>query len=461
MVKGWDLVCPVCGATLVDLAEPQDSIKVKGNLPGWEDFKQEEARPKKEASQEAEYDPKLVRAAIKSDYDKGRSPSKKALEALGQVSLLDSSRPKKAPANLAGDDEVEEIEAVEAIGEDDDVEPLDAGDLDQEEGTDRLRPQDIQPLDEEPSRPGQIVVEGKKRMLVYDFQETGVTPTPSSLPSFPPPHPTGAQQQTDSPLADALKSQASPPKLALPPAGPLIVPPLQMGSTPIVRPPQPAPAPTGPAQASTGPAPVAAGPMPSPMPGMIPIQQPAAPAAQPMAPAPQAAVAAPQTVAPAQQPVMQPQAAPIARQPTQPPRPAASAVAGLPFQDTSPSVRLPVEQPRRTPRTTAPIEVAKQDQFRSTVPVQREEPTAPAPSPRPDLAGRPSPRPSTPADVPQYDPETLRKIMQQAQAAAMRRRGMPGEEQTRISLPLAILLIVMGTLSILGLAVIIFLLVHM
>jgi hypothetical protein len=447
VVKGWDLVCPVCGTTLVDLAEPQDSIKVKGNLPGWEDFKQEEARPKKEAPQETEYDPKLVRAAIKSDYDKGRRPSKKALEALGQVSLLDSSSPKKAPANLAGDDEVEEIEAVEAVGEDDDIEPLDTGDLDQDEGTDRLRPQDIQPLDEEPSRPGQIIVEGKKRTLVYDFQETGATPTPSNLPSFPPPRPTGTQQETDSPLADALKSQAAPPKLALPPAGPLIVPPLQMGSMPIVRPPQPAPAPTGPA-------PVATGPMPSPAPGMVPIQQ-------PMAPMPQAAVAAPQTVAPAQQPVIQPQATPIARQPTQPPMPAASAVAGLPFQDTSPSVRLPVEQPRRAPRTTAPIEVARQDKFRSTVPVQREEPTAPAPSPRPDLAGRPSPRPSTPADVPQYDPETLRKIMQQAQAAAMRRRGMPGEEQTRISLPLAILLIVMGTLSILGLAVIIFLLVHM
>jgi hypothetical protein len=447
VVKGWDLVCPVCGTTLVDLAEPKDSIKVKGNLPGWEDFKQEEARPRKEAPQENEYDPKLVRAAIKSDYDKGRRPSKKALEALGQVSLFDGSGPKKAPARRAGDDDVEEIDAVEAVGEDDDIEPLDTADLDQEEGTDRLRPQDIQPLDEEPSRPGQIVVEGKKRTLVYDFQETSVTPTPSSLPSFPPPRPTGAQPETDSPPEDALKSPATPPKLALPPAGPLIVPPLQMGSTPIVRPPQPAPAPAGPA-------PVAAGPMPSPTPGMIPIQQ-------PMAPTPQAAVAAPQTVAPAQQPVVQPQAAPLARQPTQPPRPAASAVAGLPFQDTSPSVRLPVEQPRRAPKTTAPVEVVRQDKLRSTVPVQREEPTAPAPPPRPDLAGRPSPRPSTPADVPQYDPETLRRIMQQAQAAAMRRRGMPGEEQTRISLPLAILLIVMGTLSILGLAVIIFLLVHM
>ncbi len=431
--------------TLVSISEPKNSVKVKGNLPGWEDFKEEKKPEIEKSKPEAEYDPRLVRAAIKSDYDRGRKPKRKALEALGHVSFLDSSAPKKAPVEADGIEEVDELDVMEDEEELEEMdlekaettdelelkdleraettEELGISDLAQAEGTEKLKAHEIEELDQEGSKPGQIVVEGKRRLLEVEGQETRVAEV--KLPSFSPPKPTGKQ-------VEPMIPKAPPPQaVALP------------------EPVQP---------------PAASKPFAAPAPRQLtpPPQQPPAPMAAPAfqtAPRPQAAPVP-------RQPTPLPQAMPMRRQPTQPPTRPSRPVDEFIFAPSVPPVKgLAESSQARAPKTTMPMQPGKPEQpGKATVPLSMQPAEAPlAPPPRKDLAGRPTSAAVQPApqETHQYDPETLRKIMQQAQAAAMIRMGKQGSEAARISLPLAVLLITMGTLSILGLAVIIFLLISM
>jgi hypothetical protein len=425
--------------TLVSLAEPKNSIKVKGNLPGWEDFKKDKKPEIEKSKPEAEYDPRLVRAAIKSDYDKGRKPKRKAFEALGHVSFIDSSAPKQAPTDAGG---IEEVDASDLMEDEEELEELDienaettdelelkdlAGaetteelglsDLARAEGTERLKAHDIEELDQEGSKPGQIVVEGKRRHLVVEGQETRVAEV--KLPSFSPPKPTG--MQADPPVPKAPPPQ--PVSLPGPAQPPVAFQPFVPAARQPTPPPQAAPVPR----------------QPTPPPQVLPIPR---------------------------QPASPPQAVSVPKQPTQPPARPSRPVDEFLFAPSVPPVKgLAESSQARAPKTTVPMQTNKPEPpGKATVPLSMMPAEAPyAAASRQDLAGRPTSAAVQPAqqDQHQYDPETLRKIMQQAQAAAMMRMGKSGPETARISLPLAVLLITMGTLSILGLAVIIFLLISM
>ena len=382
VVKEWDVVCPVCGSTLIALTEPKDSIKVKGDLPGWGDFKGAGAQEADKGAQppqgaDTDFDKRLVRAAIKSDYEKGKKPPDKALKALGQVSFLEGQA--QGPGKAGGGDEVEELDGVEEIDEGDAAEAAGPIVMDRADAADEIGPEDILESDEAP--PGVIVVEGKKRTPKPEGQ--GAAQSIKRLLDAPVPSPSAGEFK-----AAPIARVAPPPQAA----------PAQVTSTPQHAAPGP--------QASAVPAPAA----PSP-------QQPYV--AQPLA---------------------------------------AQDLAGLQGRG-------------RQPRTTQPINLGSQGQpaqatAAASPPRQqpRKKSVADGKQTMPGLGGTAGKQPgqrldTNPPGQQQYDPETLRRIMQQAQAAAMMRK--PGKEGTRISLPLAILLIAMGTLSILGLAIIMFLLISM
>ncbi len=474
VVKEWDVVCPVCGTTLMTLSQPKNSEKVKGHLPGWEDFqpypKTEESAADNAADsrqdREGEFDQRLVRAAIKSDAERGMRPNPKAVKALEQVSFLDNEMPgprKGAQASAeAVEEAVEEIEEVEAIEEDDETgvpdnaqrvktkdvkqaagaQGLQRGALSQREGTeeinvgDILRPEktdeialsdilppektdqiavsdiirpegteevkisDIIAPDDEPPT-GQIVVEGKKRQ----GERPGEAP-PAKHPSQAPPPPRPA------PLP-----QAAPPGQSGPPP-PAVLPPMEP------QPPQTAPRPQAPAiQAARPPA--------SPLPALaLPIKAGPGPLA-----------------APPQKATIPPKAAPLP---------------SVPDITSSPPPKIDLVKLAAPPLQAAPLQQVSR-------PVQAQTPQAP----QQPAGGRPQQPPMPQAVEPpererqhtdptgghQYDPETLKRIMQQAQAAAMSRSAKDKPGSTHISLPLAILLVAMGTLSIIGLAIIAYLLI--
>ena len=396
VVKEWDVVCPVCGSTLIALSEPKNSIKVKGDLPGWGDFKGAGAKEADRGAQppqaaDTDFDKRLVRAAIKSDYEKGKEPPEKALKALGQVSFLEGQAQEQGKAG--GGDEVEELDGVEELDEGDAAEAAGPKTMDKPDAADEIGPEDILESDEAP--PGVIVVEGKKRAPKPEGQEAAQS----------------IKQLLDAPVPSTSMGEfkAAPiPRVAPPPQAA----PAQVASTPQYAAPVP--------QASAVPAPAA----PSP-------QQPYV--SQPFA---------------------------------------AQDLAGSQAAAPAPAVRSTGQQGRgRQPRTTQPISLGSQGQPAQATPAAsqpgqqpRTKSVAEGKQTMPGLgetAGKPPGQRfnTNPPGTQQYDPETLRRIMQQAQAAAMMRK--PGKEGTRISLPLAILLIAMGTLSILGLAIIMFLLISM
>lgn len=363
VVKEWDVVCPVCGTTLINITEPKDSIKVKGNLPGWEDFKEKGKSKKEDDARAGEYDPKLVRAAIHSNYDEGKQLDRRALKALGHVSFLNES---------GSGEEIDDVDKVEEV---------DIRDIERPGTTDEFCSSDIMEMDNEESRPGQIVVKGRIRLEPkVEGASSGGT---GQFPSFPPPGPSGK-------IVEKVPEKAPPPRAA-------------------------------------------AERRPIPQPGVVTSSQPVA-----------------------------------GREPTVPSGAAPPSAGIAPAPQAAHRIRTVLKdtQPRQA-KTTIPVGMSPVLGGKKTLPVSAQalaqQQAAHPTQPTPNIAGRPKRKKkvTSPSEAQQYDPETLKKIMQQAQTAAMMRGVRPEGETTRISLTLAILLIVMGTLSILGLAVIIFLLVSM
>lgn len=325
VVKEWDVVCPSCGATLMQLEQPKDSIKVKGEIAGFESSEDEDSQ----------FDKRLVRAAIKSDYEKGLEASPKALKALGQVSFISpDSVPSAGTPNQQKDaGEIEEISAA-------DIDEVD------EESVEEIGVSDIE-AEFTPHKPGQIVVEGKKK----DYEKSALHGEDSSLPSFPPVTPR------------KLKASFPPPQMAPPPKSEI------SQSQPEVSSPTAAPSPSA------------------------PVNPPARP---------QMGVEAPSLM-----------------------------------RSTAPDSRH---------RKTVPVSALKVEKSEETpVPVQKD--------------GVRKRRITQPPQGQKYDPDTLKKILQQAQAVSGG-RVFPGSS-TQISIPLAVLLVVMGTLSIVGIILIFFLLLKM
>lgn len=341
VVKDWDVVCPHCKSTLIAIAQPPDSAKTKGQIPAWGDYSRESFPARKG---ESEFNKKLVRAAIKSDYEKGKKPPQRAFEALGHVSFIEKGVQSDEQKGIEQEEELKEIDEIEEIDEVSEMEGLVKNRNGFGEAVDELNEGDII---ESVESQGPIVFEGKKREPKEKDREPLNSDDFHSLKALldaPIPSPSSSTSGKFKPLD--VPRVAPPPREIVAKA---------TKSTPEEKAEQDLSRGTTPQNVQTAA-------------GMDKIQK----------------------------KVMQ-------------------------DYDSKKQVR-DYGQNRRNVKTIAS-----------------------------------SPSAGEQSDSIKYDPETLKRIMQQAQAAAMmRQKGMQGEQH--ISLPVAILLITMGILSLVGIALIIYIL---